>query len=168
MYCQKCGKQNDDPANYCDGCGASLQTLNTYQPIVTSQNVEYGGFWRRVLASIIDGIITGIVGGMLGFILGASMEAEGFGNLVGLILGWLYFAFMESSIHQGTLGKMAIGMRVTDLDGNRISFARATGRYFGKFVSALILLIGFIMAGFTEKKQALHDMMAGCLVVMKR
>lgn len=84
-----------------------------------------------------------------------------------LIAGWLYYALMESSTNQGTLGKMALGIKVTDLKGNRISFGKATGRYFGKIVSGMILYIGFIMAGFTEKKQALHDMMAGCLVVNK-
>ncbi|MGB6469852.1 MAG: RDD family protein, partial [Candidatus Acidiferrales bacterium] len=68
---------------------------------------------------------------------------------------------------QGTLGKRALGLLVTDLEGRRVSFGRASGRYFGKIVSALILMIGFIMAGFTEKKQALHDMLAGCLVLRK-
>ena len=86
---------------------------------------------------------------------------------VAMIGGWLYFALMESSSKQGTLGKMAIGMKVTDLNGNRISFGKASGRFFGKILSGIILYIGFIMAGFTEKKQALHDMLAGTLVVMK-
>ena len=78
---------------------------------------------------------------------------------------WLYFALMESSSKQATLGKMALGIIVTDLNGNRLSFGRATGRYFGKIISGAILMIGYIMAGFTEKKQALHDIIAGCLVV---
>lgn len=81
------------------------------------------------------------------------------------IVEWLYFAIMESSTHQGTLGKIALGIKVTDIQGNRISFARATGRYFGKILSGLVLMIGFIMAGFTEKKQALHDILADCLVI---
>jgi len=79
----------------------------------------------------------------------------------------LYYALMESSAKQATLGKMAISIKVTDMAGNRISFGRATGRYFGKYVSALIMYIGFLMAGFTQQKQALHDIMAGCLVVNK-
>ena len=85
---------------------------------------------------------------------------------VTVILQWLYYALMESSTKQATLGKMALGLKVTDLSGNRISFARATGRYFGKIISGLILNIGYIMAGFTEKKQALHDLMANCLVII--
>jgi uncharacterized RDD family membrane protein YckC len=75
---------------------------------------------------------------------------------------------MESSSKQATLGKMALGIIVTDLEGQRISFGKATGRHFSKIVSGIILYIGFIMVAFTEKKQGLHDMMAGCLVVVKR
>ncbi|MEW6468363.1 MAG: RDD family protein [Bacteroidota bacterium] len=84
-----------------------------------------------------------------------------------IVAAWLYFALMESSAKMGTLGKMALGLRVTDMEGNRISFLRATGRHFAKIVSGMTLLIGYIMAGFTEKKQALHDVMAGCLVWRK-
>ncbi|MFY9676334.1 MAG: RDD family protein, partial [Terriglobales bacterium] len=90
----------------------------------------------------------------------------GGGVLFVLTLGasWLYEALMESSSYQATLGKMIFGMKVTDLYGNRISFARATGRHFAKIVSGLLLCIGFIMVGLTERKQGLHDMMAGTLV----
>jgi uncharacterized RDD family membrane protein YckC len=88
--------------------------------------------------------------------------------VVVLVLSWLYFAGMESSEHQGTLGKMALGLVVTDMNGLRISFARASGRFFAKIITGLVpLYIGYIMAGFTEKKQALHDMIASCLVLRK-
>ncbi len=87
--------------------------------------------------------------------------------LVASVAGWLYFALMEASSRQGTLGKLALGIKVTDLYGNRISFGRATGRYFGKIISGAIFMIGYIMAAFTERKQALHDIMASCLVVDK-
>jgi len=80
---------------------------------------------------------------------------------------WLYFALMESSSWQATLGKKALNLQVTDLEGRRISFGRATGRFFGKIISGAILYIGYIMAGFTERKQALHDMIAGCLVLRR-
>ncbi len=88
-------------------------------------------------------------------------------NLLFVLAGWLYYALMESSSLQATLGKLAMGSIVTDLDGDRVSFLRATGRYFGKIISNIILMIGFMMGGFTERKQALHDMMAGCLVIQK-
>jgi len=86
-------------------------------------------------------------------------------NGVSLLVTWLYYALCESSSWQGTVGKKVVGLRVTDLNGNRISFGKATGRHFGKIVSALILGIGFIMIAFTEQKQGLHDILAGTLVL---
>lgn len=81
-------------------------------------------------------------------------------------INWLYYSLMESSVHQATLGKMALSLRVTDMNGRRLSFAHATGRFFAKVLDRMIpLYIGFIMAGFTEKKQALHDMIASTLVI---
>ena len=88
-------------------------------------------------------------------------------GLLKTVIRWLYYSLFESSQLQATPGKMALGVVVTDMDGARISFARATGRHFGKIISAMILGIGYMMAGWTEKKQALHDMMANCLVVKK-
>jgi len=85
-----------------------------------------------------------------------------------IVLSWLYYAWMESSEHQGTLGKMALGLTVTDMQARPVSFARASGRFFSKMITGMIpLAIGYIMAGFTEKKQALHDIIAGCLVLRK-
>jgi uncharacterized RDD family membrane protein YckC/Tfp pilus assembly major pilin PilA len=78
---------------------------------------------------------------------------------------WLYFALMESGEQQATLGKRAMGIKVTDEYGRRVSFGQATGRYFGGFLSSLILDIGYMLAGWTERKQALHDLMAGTFVV---
>ncbi|HEX4643589.1 MAG TPA: RDD family protein [Candidatus Acidoferrales bacterium] len=81
-------------------------------------------------------------------------------------LQWLYFAGMESSARQATFGKSAMALRVTNSEGERLSFGHATGRFFAKLVSGLVPLgIGYIMAGFTEKKQALHDFIAGTVVV---
>lgn len=114
----------------------------------------------------------------LGLIVGMGLAtSEGDGNLellpainLGLngfeiLLMWLYYAFLESSSWQGTIGKKAVGLRVTDMNGNRISFGRATGRYFGMILSGVICFIGWIMIAFTEKKQGLHDMLAGTLVL---
>lgn len=88
-------------------------------------------------------------------------------GLLNLAAGWLYYALMESSKYGATLGKLAIGIKVTSLDGERVTFARATGRYFSRIITNLTFLIGYIMAGFTEKRQALHDMIASCLVIKK-
>lgn len=84
-----------------------------------------------------------------------------------IVIKWSYFAGLESSPLKATIGKICLGIYVTDLDGKRISFARATGRHFGKAVSAIMLLVGFLMAGLTQEKQALHDIMAACLVLRK-
>ena len=154
------------------------------------KEVQYAGFWLRFVAYIIDDLIVGFVGFLIslpfigGIIFSAinmenTQEITGssfmgiagiLGSVTGLVLasiavGWLYFALMESSKNQGTLGKMALSLKVTDLEGNPISFARATGRYFGKILSSMVMMIGYILAGLTEKKQALHDMLAGCLVI---
>ncbi len=135
----------------------------------------YAGFWRRVAAAFIDGIVLGIAGYIIGTFIGLFIVLTGAGlealevitNFTGISIAWLYHAILESSPTQATLGKMAIGIKVTDLEGNRIGFGRASGRYFGMIVSTLILFIGFIMVAFTSKKQGLHDIMAGCLVVKK-
>ena len=128
----------------------------------------YAGFWRRFSAYWFDAVIVNIVSFALTYSLvtvkpGFDLVA----TLIGIVLSWLYFALMVSSSNQGTLGKMAFGIKVTGLDGERISFLRATGRHFAEWVSAVLLLIGFVMAAFTERKQALHDIMAGTLVVRK-
>lgn len=122
--------------------------------------MEYAGFWRRFVAWLIDGILIGIVVGLL-----TTQADQATSSSISTIIGWLYFAIMESSSRQATLGKSLMGIYVTGLDGQRISFLRATGRHFAKIISAIILLIGFIMAAFTERKQALHDMIASTLVV---
>jgi uncharacterized RDD family membrane protein YckC len=157
--------------------------------------MTYAGFWKRVAAYLIDGCVLGVASWLiilpvLGLVgIGASsmeysedmvMDEEAAAGLAAMVAGgmmmlfvviaaagWLYFALMESSSKQGTLGKMALSIVVTDVNGNRITFGRATGRYFGKILSGLILYIGYIMVAFTEKKQGLHDMIAGTLVVNK-
>jgi uncharacterized RDD family membrane protein YckC len=91
-----------------------------------------------------------------------------FNNFISMIIAWLYYALLESSSKQATVGKMALALVVTDLQGRRISFGRATGRHFSKIISGAILMIGFIMAGVTARKQALHDMIAGTLVLVSR
>ena len=95
------------------------------------------------------------------------MTTSSLSTLLNLGIAWLYFAIMESSPTQATLGKMAIGIVVTDMSGNRVSFGRATGRHFAKIVSGIILGIGFLMIAFTERKQGLHDIMADTLVQVK-
>ena len=131
--------------------------------------MEYSGFWRRFVAYVIDNILLSVVFWLLILVLGGIGGDGGvFGAYTLAAIGWLlYYAAMESSSNQATVGKMALGIKVTDLEGNRISFGRALGRNLAKIISVLIFYIGFIMAAFTAKKQALHDMIANTLVVKK-
>jgi uncharacterized RDD family membrane protein YckC len=87
--------------------------------------------------------------------------------LVAPIVFWCYFCGMESSPLQGTLGKKAVGIYVTDEQGQRVTFARATGRHFAKILSGVLLGIGFLVAGFARRKQAWHDFLSGCLVLRR-
>jgi uncharacterized RDD family membrane protein YckC len=166
----------------------------TAPPVVYAQPiVQYAGFWLRVVAYLIDSIILS-VGFMALFIPFAIMTGltAVLGNIhpgedprdVGAVLGatfflglftvaslaflgaWLYHAKMESSSWQATLGKKALNLRVTDFYGARVTFARASGRHFAKLITGLIPLgVGFMLAGLTERRQALHDMIASCLVL---
>ena len=139
--------------------------------------MNFAGFWIRVGAYLIDIIILGIAITILQTVTGINMgvnfdpdlaptglEGEG-ASLLQLIIGIAYFAGLESSSWQATVGKKALGLVVVDTSGNRVSFLRALGRYLAKIVSAIILLIGYIMVAFTEKKQGLHDMIASTLVI---
>lgn len=143
---------------------------------------EFAGFWIRVAAYIIDAIALYVVQMILTFaFLGSVLiNPESIGDdpnsfiariipmyVLSFVIYWLYFALMESSPNQGTLGKMAVGIKVCDMEGRRLSFGRATGRHFAKIISSLVLLVGYIMVAFTEKKQGLHDMIASTLVVRK-
>jgi uncharacterized RDD family membrane protein YckC len=150
--------------------------------------VAYAGFWLRFVAWIIDRIVLQIASSILLLPFGASLGLRQFLRnhppsspeelfplftsmgrifLLTTVLTWLYYALLESSVWQATLGKKALGLEVTDLAGSRIQFGRATGRYFARWLSLMTIGIGYIMAGFTEKKQALHDIVAGTLVIRK-
>lgn len=128
----------------------------------------YADFGSRFAAALLDGVILSIVGIIVGFVLGAILGKDGpkfIPFILQTAIAWFYYAYLESSPKQATIGKQALKIIVTDIDGNPISFSKATIRYFSKWISGLILLIGYIMAAFTEKKQALHDIIAGTLVV---
>jgi uncharacterized RDD family membrane protein YckC len=143
--------------------------------------VKYAGFWKRLAAYIIDSIVAVIVTYFVSFVgalligLPSREQFEGLALniattwicMIWLVTPWLYWALMESSRRRATLGKRALGIIVTDIEGRRITFARGTVRYWAKILSLLTLLIGFIIAGFTSRKQALHDIISNCLVVVK-
>lgn len=141
----------------------------------------YAGFWLRLVAVIVDSFISMAIMFVIlllgGILLGMALSGVGTINeqlqmlvpliwlILSLIIPWLYYALCEASNWQATPGKKLLGLRVTDLDGAQISFARASGRHWAKLLSYIILYIGFMMAGWTEKKQGLHDMLANTLVI---
>jgi len=153
----------------------------------------YAGFWLRLVAAIIDGLVLAIPFGCVFFLLVASaipfamMRPPDPMRMMFLILPrllvflvitlvgtWLYWSLTESSTWQATLGKKALGLYVTDLEGRRLTFGRASGRFFAgrgismvPYVGGLYYLISCILAGLTERKQALHDIIANCLVLRK-
>lgn len=180
MFCSHCGKELPPDAVFCPHCGAKTKQQRQEPPrdlprpsLNHCLEQPYAGFWKRFLAYILDSIalIVGVF--LIAFILAGlgldldNPDAEPMVSLLLLAFIWLYYALMESSPTQATLGKMTLGLKVTDLNGERISFARASGRFFAKLVSSLLLCIGYLMVGFTSKKQGLHDILSGCLVLNK-
>jgi uncharacterized RDD family membrane protein YckC len=194
IYCSRCGRASTPDAQFCPQCGSDLRLAQpaaapapiapagapAYYPSAYTPAKRYGGFSIRFIAIVIDFVVVnaivfpvliilamglGIAGSITrmpdpGIAMVRATSFFGFTTVV----NWLYEALMWSSRRQATLGKMALGLRVTDLYGRRISFARASGRHFAKIISGMILLIGYIMAAFTHRHQALHDMIAGTLV----
>jgi uncharacterized RDD family membrane protein YckC len=132
-------------------------------PVSEQRRVEYAGFWIRFGAWFIDFLVLLLPGVILGLVL-----PEGISTLVSLVVNLLYFGLMESSENQATVGKMAVGIKVGDHNGDQISFANAMGRYFAKILSGLILGIGYMMAGWDDRCQALHDKLADTYVFYAR
>lgn len=189
-FCSNCGQAFSVAANMARVPPMSVSVAGPAYAAVS--RLEVAGFWLRALAYLIDAAVIGI-----GFvvILIPMMILTGLGDLlsrfhpdedmsdfglfliiglvflattVSLVVTWLYHALLESSEWQATVGKKLLGLVVTDMAGQRVSFGRSTGRHFAKIITNMVpLLIGYFMAAFTEKKQALHDMIAGCLVLRR-
>lgn len=177
-FCRNCGAKVDHSiSSICPNCGEDVTTSAAMPggqapPVYGSQQrtemggVEYGGFWVRFGAAIIDSIIIAIPAAVLAIPFGRGWSTAYY--IFWLLIGWIYYAYLESSPDQATLGKRALGLVVTDVYGNRIDFTRASIRFVGRLISGAILYIGFIMIAFTDRKQGLHDMIAGTLVVYRR
>jgi uncharacterized RDD family membrane protein YckC len=190
-FCQSCGTPVAR-AGFANTPAGAVSPHAGVGAIAYASNVTYAGFWLRFVAYLVDSFILGFVTialfipffflmGGIAFIESLSRQQHGqmepaqvaallslIFTLVGVavVVKWLYFAYLESGEKQGTWGKQMLGLYVTDLSGSRLTFGRASGRFFAKIISGMIpLAIGYIMAGFTERKQALHDMIASCLVL---
>jgi uncharacterized RDD family membrane protein YckC len=191
MFCSKCGSSLPDGAAFCPACGQPTVSFTPPEPepieVAPTSHVHYAGFWLRFFAIIIDSAALSIIlwplmfwmflrAGLITLPPGQPLGQEEIMQRAGTVFAveaivfvavGLYYSLMESSPWQATLGKRALGLQVTDLHGNRVSFGRATGRYFAKIVSGLTLSIGYLMAGFTRRKQALHDIISECLVIRR-
>lgn len=189
MFCTQCGVPLPAGANFCGSCGRVVDTHDAAGPVAAAtpqaaasaaapaRDARYAGFWRRVAASVLDSFILAALNLVLMFIAVLALMQVGLAEddgspavaliyLGGYAIAWLYFAITHSGAHQASPGKRALGIKVTDLEGRRISFARATGRYFAYLVTSLVTLgIGLLMVAFTSRRQALHDLIAGTLVV---
>jgi len=186
---------NDTSSAATAAYNSASEPLQPLPQTTTAALEDYAGFWKRVAAFILDNIILYIPNMIIMKLMGgdaaeaamkqAILAAPGDPNamlaaygqfystmgtaiVITTVLAWLYFALCESSVWQATVGKLALGIRVTDLQGNRISVPRALGRYPAKVLSYIILFIGFLMVAWTRRKQGLHDLIAGTLVLNGR
>ena len=191
IFCPHCGQSNLAGGAFCEKCGASLLPAAAAgavpiaaAPIVYAVS-PYGGFWIRVLAYIIDRMVVGILLGPICFVFALRLGANlpyfhrhpdpaqiiriiHFAvviALVAFVVQWLYEALLTSSSWQATVGKRILNLKVTDEVGNPISFEKATGRFFAKILSSLLCGLGYLMVAFSARKQGLHDMLAGTLVM---
>lgn len=188
MPCPTCNNELLSDAVYCSRCGTPIQRRRP--------QMRYAGFWRRVAATFIDVcLLSPLVLGVSALVLPKPTPEEDVavkqlasGRLTGaerrlvqtrfteravylwelaFLLAAPYFVLLESSALRGTVGKHILGLWVTDLNGRRIRPGRAVKRYLGRLVSAMPAWYGFAMAGLTARKQTLHDVLAGTLVVIR-
>jgi uncharacterized RDD family membrane protein YckC len=146
--------------------------IDTFSENNNTSNVTYATFAERFGAFFLDSLLLWILLAFLGNLLNEKPEHVFIGIIFSLkgsslqiATAWLYFALQESSQFEGTVGKRAFKIRVTDLSGKRVSFAKASLRYFSKFISYIILGIGFLMMLRDDKFQTLHDRIAATIVI---
>jgi uncharacterized RDD family membrane protein YckC len=191
--CASCGSSRLPDGHFCLFCGDVLSQPEARKPATPSARLflhsersnpeswEYAGFWLRVWAGLFDICLEAV--GALALTIGLDFALNRFGRFFGfspfdskvavgmafiviLAVGsWLYCAFAESSSWRATVGKRLLGLQVITADGGRTSFGQATVRHLMKFLSLFILTFGFLMSGWTRRRQALHDMPCDCLVI---
>jgi uncharacterized RDD family membrane protein YckC len=192
-FCLSCGTAvhatSDAPgeATPLPPAGATTGASFPAEPFAAPGSRDYGGFWRRFWSYVLDRFILGLLFTPVGLLVllpllttssagwtDTDLPAPAITALMGAIatvvcfalLGsWLYYAILQSSAKQATLGQLALGIRVTDLAGRRVSFARASGRYFATMLTGFTFGIGYLIMFFTARKQTLHDLVAGTLVL---
>jgi uncharacterized RDD family membrane protein YckC len=194
VYCSRCGTWTPDSASTCARCGEALAPPGPVHepapatpapvepvqaaPVPAPPAPHYAGFWRRFAAMFVDCLLLFFPDAILRVMLGLptpfsnhtlrqdEMSRFVFAIAVSTATWWLYCALLESSAWRGTLGQQLLGMRVGDREGRRISFGRATGRYFAQWISALLCGIGYLFNLWTQRRQTLHDLVAGCVLTV--
>ncbi len=189
MFCSKCGSSLKEGDLFCPICGGSVEpTVSNNSEInnlgTNNTKVSYASFGKRFVAYILDALIVYGATFLALVLIFAIMIMNGYSeaqldelvlsesmliieNSIYFILLTVYVSVFHSSSKQATFGKMAMKIKVTDMDGKRITFGKAFLRELATYISAFTLFIGYLMAAFTEKKQALHDIMVATLVVEK-
>jgi len=195
LYCQSCGAEARSTYKFCPVCGKvgvgpsrpgqqvppvmapplpisgtiSSPPPSPQAPPVNVGSMQYAGFWRRAAAFLLDGLFINLLAIPL-VALSYFLESEVHVlllNIPVLILVWLYHALLESGPHQATWGKRIMSLVVSDMQGQRPSFGRTSGRFFSSILSILILYLGYFMSLFTERRQTLHDKLAGTVVLYR-
>ena len=185
IRCPSCNKETYKGIARCPHCGEILDVEAEKRLQRQEEQARYGGFWIRVLATLIDVLLLYMPFVGSGFLFGfdtvfssetgvnssggtvTTYSLNSIATVIYLVALWLYEATMTSSTYQATLGKLLLDLKVTDEQAKRLSFLHATGRYFAKYVSMSILNIGFLIVAFTKRKQGLHDFIASTLVVKR-
>ena len=174
MFCAKCGSSNPDSASWCSSCGQPLSGIQTSNSSGVLAADDYAGFWQRFAAVFLDGIVISLVYVPIAFVAGLLWGLLNLGSATALMyiiypLSFIgsaaYYVLMESGESGATYGKRWVKIKVLDVEGNRVSKGRALARWVAHLLSYITLYIGFLIQPFTAKKQALHDMVAGTVLV---
>ncbi len=186
MFCSRCGTWASDESTLCPLCGVALQNDNLPRPAGASPFVApaphvvplvtYGGFWRRVAAVLLDTAVLFLPGATIRVLLGleplASLDPQSMTSWaaagIEFVVDWFYGALLISSSARGTLGLQIMELQVTDLRGGRVSFMRASWRYWAQLLSFLTFGVGYLLQLVTPRRQALHDLVSFTVVVRTR
>jgi uncharacterized RDD family membrane protein YckC len=187
-YCPSCGAPVAAATPVADAPPPSPSLLpGTAAPLAAAAGPRYAGFWRRFWSYVIDRFVLGVVFTPVGLLVLApllatesagwtdtDLPAETLTAIIGagltvaflaMLGSWLYYALLQSASRQATLGQMALGIRIADLEGRRVSFGRASGRYFATVLTGLTFGLGYLLMFLTARKQTLHDLVAQTVVL---
>lgn len=181
MFCAKCGTRVAPEAVQCTLCGTLLpghdaSELRTPDSMLVLEPVRYGGFWRRFVALLLDTLVLYFPAATIRVLLGlpavnlfntinVDSSATMLASSLELFIDWFYAVLFVTSPARATLGMMVMDLQLTGLAGERVSFARATGRYFAQFLTIATVGIGYVIQPFTSRRQTLHDMLSSTVVV---